>query len=228
VRATRVLVADDHLPTRDDIAGALERTGRFTVCGLAANASEAVAVALRDDPDLCLLDVRMPGSGITAAWEITARLPATRVVMLTVSRSDRDLFDALRAGAVGYLLKDTPLSEVPAALEPVLRGEVTMPPSLVARLVEEFRDSSARRRTLLHRNARGRLTSREWEIIDLLSRNLSTGQIAQRLFISQVTVRSHISSALHKLRVPDRRAAIRLFAASEATNGAVVEDEALS
>lgn len=225
MRATRVLVADDHLPTRDDIAAALERTGRFTVCGVAANAPEAVAAALRDDPDLCLLDVRMPGSGITAAWEITARLPATRVVMLTVSRSDRDLFDALRAGAVGYLLKDTPLSEITAALTPVLQGEVSMPSSLVARLVEEFRDSSARRRSLLHRNAGSRLTSREWEIINLLARDLSTGQIAQRLFISKVTVRSHISSALHKLRLPDRRAAIRMFAAPELSNGAVVEDE---
>jgi DNA-binding NarL/FixJ family response regulator len=218
VTATRVLVADDHLPTRDDIVVALEQTGRFSVCSVAANASEAVAAALRDGPDLCLLDVRMPGSGITAAWEITARLPATRVVMITVSRADRDLFDALRAGAVGYLLKDTPMSEIPAALTPVLEGEVSMPSSIVARLVDEFRDPSARRRKLLQRNAGCRLTSREWEIIDLLARDLSTGQIAQRLFISKVTVRTHISSALRKLRLPDRHAAIRMF-------GAVVEDE---
>jgi DNA-binding NarL/FixJ family response regulator len=226
VRPTRVLVADDHLPTRDDIATALERDGRLTVCGVAANASEAIAVAVREEPDLSLLDVRMPGSGITAAWEISARLPATRVVMLTVSREDRDLFDALRAGAVGYLLKDTPLAEIPAALAPVLRGEVAMPTSVVARLVEEFRDPSARRRKILGGGAGRRLTSREWEIIDLLRRDLSTGQIAKRLFISEVTVRSHIASALHKLRVPDRRAAIGMFSAGARSNGAVGEDEA--
>jgi DNA-binding NarL/FixJ family response regulator len=226
VRPTRVLVADDHLPTRDDLAAALERDGRFTVCGVAANASEAIAVAVREEPDLSLLDVRMPGSGITAAWEISARLPATRVVMLTVSREDRDLFDALRAGAVGYLLKDTPLGEIPAALAPVLRGEVAMPTSVVARLVEEFRDPSARRRKILGRGAGSRLTSREWEIIDLMRRDLSTGQIAKRLFISEVTVRSHIASALHKLRLPDRRAAIGMFSAGAPSNGAVGEDEA--
>ena len=226
MRPTRVLVADDHLPTQDDIVTALERDGSFTVCGVAANASEAIAVAVREEPDLSLLDVRMPGSGITAAWEISARLPATRVVMLTVSREDRDLFDALRAGAVGYLLKDTPLAEIPAALAPVLRGEVAMPTSVVARLVEEFRDPSARRRRILGRGAGSRLTSREWEIIDLLRRDLSTGQIAKRLVISEVTVRSHIASALHKLRVPDRRAAIGMFSAGAPSNGAVGEDEA--
>jgi DNA-binding NarL/FixJ family response regulator len=226
VRPTRVLVADDHLPTRDDIAAALERDGRFTVCGVAASASEAIAVAVREEPDLSLLDVRMPGNGITAAWEISARLPATRVVMLTVSREDRDLFDALRAGAVGYLLKDTPLAEIPAALAPVLRGEVAMPTSVVARLVEEFRDPSARRRKILGRGAGSRLTSREWEIIDLLRRDLSTSQIAKRLFISEVTVRSHIASALHKLRLPDRRAVIGMFSAGAPSNGAVGEDEA--
>ena len=226
MRRTRVLVADDHLPTRDDIAAALERDGRFEVCGVAADAPEAIAVALREDPELCLLDVRMPGSGITAAWEISARLPATRVVMLTVSREDRDLFDALRAGAVGYLLKGTPLQEIPTALAPVLRGEVAMPTSLVARLVEEFRDPSARRRKLLPRDAGRRLTSREWEIIDLLRRDLSTAQIAKRLVISEVTVRSHIASALQKLRLPDRRAAIGLFSAVARSNGSVGEDEA--
>ena len=226
MRPTRVLVADDHLPTQDDIVTALERDGSFTVCGVAANASEAIAVAVREEPDLSLLDVRMPGSGITAAWEISARLPATRVVMLTVSREDRDLFDALRAGAVGYLLKDTPLAEIPAALAPVLRGEVAMPTSVVARLVEEFRDPSARRRKILGRGAGRRLTSREWEIMDLLRRDLSTSQIAKRLVISEVTVRSHIASALHKLRLPDRRAAIGMFSDGAPSNGAVGEDEA--
>jgi two-component system nitrate/nitrite response regulator NarL len=215
VTPTRVLIADDHAPTLEDVAVALENDPRFTVCATAPDAPQAIAAALRQLPDLCLLDVRMPGSGIGAAWEISARLPDTRVVMLTVSRDDRDLFAALRAGAVGYLLKDTPPARIADALAPVLAGEVTMPTSLVSRLVEQFRDPAPRRRALLQRSPDCRLTSREWEIIDLLRRDLSTTQIARRLFISDVTVRSHIASALHKLRAPDRRTAIAMFGPPE-------------
>jgi DNA-binding NarL/FixJ family response regulator len=211
VSPARVLVADDHGPTCEDVADALDRDPRFEVCAVAADAPQAVAAAARERPDLCLLDVRMPGSGIGAAWEISARLPATRVVMLTISRDDRDLFAALRAGAVGYLLKDTPVARIPAELAPVLDGEVTMPGTLVTRLVEQFRDPAPRRRALLNRTPDCHLTSREWEIIDLLRQDLSTTQIARRLFISDVTVRSHIASALHKLRAPDRSTAIRMF-----------------
>ncbi len=107
---------------------------------MASNASEAVDAATRERPDLCLLDIRMPGSGIAAAWEITARLPETKVVMLTVSRDDDDLFAALRAGASGYLLKDTDPARLAHALDDVLAGEAAIPRSLVARLAEEFRE----------------------------------------------------------------------------------------
>ncbi|HSL63620.1 MAG TPA: response regulator transcription factor, partial [Gaiellaceae bacterium] len=101
----RVLLADDHPPTREDIRRTLESDGRFEVCAVAADAAGAVDAATRERPDLCVLDIRMPGNGIAAAWEITARLPETKVVMLTVSRDDDDLLAALRAGASGYLLK---------------------------------------------------------------------------------------------------------------------------
>jgi two-component system nitrate/nitrite response regulator NarL len=205
------LVADDHAPTRDDVAAALRRDGRFVVVAVVADAASAVDATLRLRPDMCLLDVRMPGSGIGAAWEITARLPATRVVMLTVSRDDRDLFAALRAGAVGYLLKDTPPERIPDTVAPVLRGEVTMPATLVARLMEEFRDRAPRRRAIVQSVGGSRLTSREWEVLDLMRDDLSTAQIARRLFVSDGTVRSHIASALRKLRVPDRDAALRLL-----------------
>lgn len=210
-----VLVADDHAPTREDVATALERDARFTVCAVASDAPGAIALAESESPDLCLLDVRMPGGGIRAAWEITARRPSVRVVMLSVSRDDRDLFAALRAGAVGYRVKDTPVDQIPAALAPVLSGGVTMPNSLVARLVDDVRDPSPRRRTLLQSAENGRLTSREWEVLELLRQDLSTRQIARRLFISEVTVRTHISSALRKLRIPNRRAAARMFRARE-------------
>jgi DNA-binding NarL/FixJ family response regulator len=207
----RVLVADDHAPTREDVRLAVESDPRFTVVALAGDAADAVQAALRERPDVALLDMRMPGSGAAAAWEITARLPGTRAVMLTVSRSDEDLFAALRAGASGYLLKDIAFETIGDELADVLDGKVALPPELVARLVEEFRDSAPRRRALLGQSGGAQLTSREWQVLDFLRQGLSTGEIARRLFVSPATVRSHVAAVLRKLRVPDRDAAIRLF-----------------
>jgi DNA-binding NarL/FixJ family response regulator len=209
----RVLVADDHGPTRDDIRAAVDADPRFSVVAVAADAAGAVQAAVRERPDLALLDMRMPGSGAAAAWEITARLPRTRAVMLTVSRTDEDLFAALRAGASGYLLKDMPFETIGDELVAVLEGRVAMPPELVTRLVEEFRDSAPRRRALASGNT-AQLTSREWQVLDYLRQGLATGEIARRLFVSPATVRSHVAAVLRKLRVPDRESAIRLFESS--------------
>ena len=112
-----MLIADDHAPSRDDIRRALERDGRYGVCASVPDAAEAIQAAVRERPDVCLLDIRMPGSGLAAAWEIAARLPQTKIVMLTVSDDDNDLFAALRAGADGYLLKTMNLQRLPDALE---------------------------------------------------------------------------------------------------------------
>jgi DNA-binding NarL/FixJ family response regulator len=209
----RVLIADDHAPTRADVRAAIERGG-FAVCAEAPDAAAAIEAALRERPAVCLLDIRMPGGGIAAAWEITARLPAVKVVMLTVSDDDYDLFAALRAGASGYLLKATPLEALPAALHSVLAGEAVLSPALVSRIVEEFRDRAPRRRRLVQLSADAQLTSREWEVLDLLRHHFTTTQIARRLYVSPATVRSHVAAVLRKLRVPDRDAAIRLFEAS--------------
>jgi two-component system, NarL family, nitrate/nitrite response regulator NarL len=206
----RVLVADDHAPTREDIRAAVEADPRFTVVAVAGDAAEAVQAAVRERPDVALLDMRMPGGGAAAAWEITARLPGTRAVMLTISRTDEDLFAALRAGASGYLLKDMPFESLGDELAGVLDGRVALPPELVGRLVEEFRDSSPRRRALLGAND-AQLTSREWQVLDYLRQGLATGDIARRLYVSPATVRSHVAAVLRKLRVPDRQAAVRLF-----------------
>jgi two-component system nitrate/nitrite response regulator NarL len=207
---TRVLVADDHAPTREDIRAAVEADPRFTVVAVAGDAAEAVQAAVRERPDVALLDMRMPGSGAAAAWEITARLPGTRAVMLTISRTDEDLFAALRAGASGYLLKDMPFESLGDELAGVLDGRVALPSELVGRLVEEFRDSSPRRRALVGAND-AQLTSREWQVLDYLRQGLATGDIARRLYVSPATVRSHVAAVLRKLRVPDREAAVRLF-----------------
>jgi DNA-binding NarL/FixJ family response regulator len=211
VTRAAVLIADDHAPTRADIAAALEEDGRFRVCAAVSDAPAAVESAVRLRPGLCLLDIRMPGGGIAAAWEITARLPETKVVMLTVSRDDDDLFAALRAGASGYLLKDLEPDRLPDALEEVLTGDAAIPGALVARLVSEFRERGPRRRAVVTGAPEGHLTSREWEVLELLRERRSTSEIAERLFVSQATVRSHVAAILRKLRVPDREAAVQLF-----------------
>lgn len=207
----RVLIADDHPPTRSGVRRVLEEAG-FVVCAEAADATAAVAEALRERPDVCLLDVRMPGGGgVAAAAEIARRLPDAHVVMLTVSRDDDDLFDALRAGARGYLLKDIERAKLPGALRSVLDGEAQLPANLVARVLDEFRGRQARRSVLLEHRPAADLRPREWEVLELLRQGLSTAEIAARLFIAEVTVRSHVSSILRKLQVRDREAAVGLL-----------------
>ena len=208
----RVLIADDHAPNRDDIRRALERNQRFSVCAAVADAAKAIQAAVRERPDACLLDIRMPGDGLAAAWEIGARLPQTKIVMLTVSDDDADLFAALRAGAHGYLLKTMNLRRLPDALDGVLAGEAAIPRALVAHMVEQFRGHEPRwRQPVADRGLGQRLTSREWEILTLLTQQQSTSEIAQRLMLSRVAVRVHIAAIVRKLGVPDRAAAIDLF-----------------
>lgn len=206
----RVLIADDHAPTRAGVRQVLEGDG-FEVCAEVASGPAAVEAALAKEPDVCLLDIRMPGGGIAAASEIARDLPGAAIVMLTVSRDDADLFDALRAGACGYLLKDVDRSGLPDALRGALAGEAPLPANLVARLIEEFRERGRRKRLLLKKTPGVQLRNREWEVLELLREGLSTAEIAQRLFIAEVTVRTHVSSILKKLRVPDREAAIQLL-----------------
>lgn len=208
--SARVVIADDHAPTRSGVRTALEHGG-FAVVGEARDATAAVEVARRERPDVCLLDIHMPGSGIAAATRITDELPDTAVVMLTVSRNDDDLFDALRAGASGYLLKDTDPGRLPHALRGVLNGEAALPRPLVARLIDEFRDRGRYRRVPVLGTRGTMLTSREWEVLELLREGLSTKEIAERLFLSPATIRSHVAAILRKLKVPDRAAAIRML-----------------
>ena len=206
----RVLLADDHARTRALVRGALERTSEFVVCAEAADADEAVAAAEREHPEVCLLDINMPGSGIAAAARINAALPGTSVVMLTVSRRDDDLFDALRAGASGYLLKGLDENSIGENLRRVVDGEATLPGTLVARLIEEFRDREHRRLGLPDGPA-ARLTGREWDVLELMREGVTTAEIANRLFVSQTTVRSHVSAILRKLGVTSREAAVELL-----------------
>ena len=208
----RVLIADDHAPTRHDVRRALDADERFEVCAEVPDAAEAVRAAVQERPDVCLLDVRMPGSGLAAAWEIAARLPHAKIVMLTVSDDDRDLFAALRAGADGYLLKTMDLRQLPDELQGVCIGEAAMPRALVARVLEEFHGREPRWRSPVRReSAERRLTSREWEVLELLAQGRSTAKIADMLVLSSSAVRVHITSIVRKLKVANRDAAAELF-----------------
>ncbi len=206
----RVLIADDYVRARAEVRKVLEDSGRFEVCADVADASAAVAAARSEKPDICLLDIRMPGNGIAAAAQIKTDLPETAVVMLTVSRTDNDLFDALRAGAKGYLLKGMDESELPDALDRVMNGQASLPDNLVARLIDEFRGRE-RYRVNLPSDRAVLLSPREWDVLELMRSGSTTAEIAERLFVSATTVRSHISAILRKLQVNDRSAAIGLL-----------------
>jgi DNA-binding NarL/FixJ family response regulator len=136
-------------------------------------------------------------------------VPDAAVVMLTVSRSDRDLFDALRVGASGYLLKDMDPERLPLALRGVLEGEAALPRHLVALVIEEFRERGRRRPLLKKRGVV--LTNREWEVLELMNQGLTTFEIADGLFIEPVTVRTHVSAILKKLHVSSRKEALQLI-----------------
>jgi DNA-binding NarL/FixJ family response regulator len=203
------VLADDHAATRLGVRLALEEGG-FQVVAEAADAEGAVEAALEHRPDLCLIDVYMPGKGIAAAAELAEALPDMPVVMLSVSDSDEDLFEALRAGACGYLLKDTDPKRLPLALSAVLNGEAPLPRVLTARLITEFRRRGKERRIADVDGDLVTLSERESEVLELLRTELTTKQVAHRLGISPITVRRHVSDVLKKLRVPDRGAALRL------------------
>ena len=202
----RIVLADDHVPTRAGVRAALVADG-FDVCAEAGDADAAVAAALEHRPDLCILDVEMPGSGIAAAAEIARQAPEVAVVMLTVSQDDEDLLGALRAGARGFLNKEMDPGRLGAALRGVLSGEAAIPRRLVNRLIEEVVAGPA---AGPRRDPRFDLTEREWEVLDLLGEDATTKEIARRLGVSAVTVRRHISHVVQKLGAADRDGALRI------------------
>jgi len=187
---------------------ALEADGCL-VCAEGASADEAIEAAVEHEPDVVLLDIHMPGNGIHAAQQIHRRVPSAAVVMLTQSKDDDDLFDSLRAGAAGYLLKDGDPGTLSASLRGVLAGEAAMPASLVTRILHEFRKPA--RRHFRSSSAAARLSPREWEVMELLGEGLSTEETGRRLFLSPTTVRVHVSTVLRKLQVKDRASAFRLL-----------------
>jgi DNA-binding NarL/FixJ family response regulator len=211
-RQVRILIADPGETSRRAIARVIENDGRFCVCAEAADAAEAVAMAIETVPDICLLEVALPGGGLAAAWELTSRLPATPVVVLTSREDDAEFFAALEMGVAGYLLKGAVLDWLPNTLIDVCRGTFAMPRHLATKVVRQLRTTEPRRRAVV--GTRPRLTSREWEVLHLIASGLSTRQVAERLTLSATAVRVHIAAAVRKLGVASRAEAVALFTRS--------------
>jgi two-component system NarL family response regulator len=204
---TVVLVEDQQL-VRTAVRRLLEADG-FQILAEAADAAAGTEAVLRESPDLCLMDVGIPGGGIAATREIGRRAPKTTVVMLTASAEHEDVIDSIRAGAAGYLLKGMNPARLARALRGVLGGEAAIPRPLMAQLITELQ-TQGRRRTLVGKDGRAKLTGRESEVLELMCDGLSNPAIAKRLSISPVTVRRHSSEVVRKLGVRDRAEAIAL------------------
>jgi len=212
----RVLVCDDHAVFRRGLSLVLEQEPDIAVVGEASEGREAVAMALETSPDVVLLDVRMPGvGGIEAARALAAEVPSAKVVMLTVSDTEDDLYEAVKAGAVGYLLKEVSIEEVASAVRAVAAGQSLVTPSMATKLLTEF--TALANRVDGPRPVAGggpRLTAREVEVLGFLARGHSNRDIAELLFISENTVKNHVRNILEKLQLHSRTEAA-LYAVRE-------------
>ncbi len=190
----RVLIADDHTLLRQGLRRILSEDPALTLAGEAANGNEAVARARALSPDIVLMDVQMPElDGIEATRQIRASRPETRVIMLTVSDKDADLFRALKAGARGYLLKNAEAQQVLDAIHRVAAGQVILPPSLEMRVLDEFATPKS-----------DLLTEREMAVLRLIAQGLGNKEIAARLTLSENTVKTHVRHILEKLHLRSR------------------------
>ncbi len=211
----RVLLADDHALFREGLAGIISSQPDMEVVGEASDGLEAVVKAEALRPDLLLMDVQMPAlDGIGAARQVREKLPDTIIVMLTVRDDDEKLFEALKSGAQGYLLKDIHSKEMLAMLRGALKGEAALSPSMAGRGLKEFRRIGARLSAHSWDEENDDelvdLTKRELEALTIAARGASDKEIADELFISIHTVKSHMRNILSKLHVNTRREAARV------------------
>ncbi len=198
----RVLLADDQALVRAGFAMILEAQPDIDVVGEAANGREAVALAEQLRPDVILMDIRMPElDGIAATAAITAALPDVRVLVLTTFDLDDYVYDALHAGASGFLLKDVGREELVAAVRVIAGGDALLAPSVTRRLLSDF---VRRRPSQATGPAVDALTNRERDTLALLAQGLSNAQIAEQMFVSEHTVKTHVGNVLHKLALRDR------------------------
>jgi len=209
----RLLIAEDERLTREALARLLEMEEDIEVVGRAPNGRVAVELARQLLPDVLLTDIQMPElNGIEATRRIKQEMPNVGIVILTIYDDDANVFEAIKAGAQGYVLKDSPPEETVAAIRAVARGEALLPPPIAARVVAEFSRISAQRAVDL--KVFSELTDREREVLRLIGNGKRNREIAQELFISEKTVKNHVSNILWKLQVNDRTEAA-LFAARQ-------------
>jgi DNA-binding NarL/FixJ family response regulator len=214
--APTAVLADDHAAMRESVAEVLTRAG-YEVVGQAPDARTAIMLVRRYRPTVCLLDINMPGDGIAAARTICDKWPATAVVMMSVLRDDQHLFEALRAGARGYLVKGTAPAVLIKRLQALLEGEPALSPGMAMRLVEQFGRGRTRRVFVPNRGPVD-LSPKEAQVLDHLREGLRTDQIARRMFVAPVTVRSHVASLMKKLEVNDREELARCFDVDDDTD----------
>jgi DNA-binding NarL/FixJ family response regulator len=204
----RVLIVDDHALFRRGLQMVLRQEADIEVVGEAADGNEAVEKAQETMPDVILMDVRMPRrTGIEAAQQIKELLPHVKILMLTISDEEADLYDAIKAGASGYLLKEIPIDEVASAIRSVFAGQSRLSPSMAAKLLGEFAAMSKRAEETRPFPA-PRLTDREMEVLRLVAQGLNNRDIAGKLFISENTVKNHIRNILEKLHLHSRIQAV--------------------
>jgi DNA-binding NarL/FixJ family response regulator len=205
---TTVLIVDDQALVRVGLRKILEAEPQLDVVGEAADGEDAVSAARRLRPDLVLMDVRMPVlDGIEATRRIVRAQPGTRVLILTTFGLDGYVFDALRAGASGFMLKDAPPEEIAAAVRLVAAGEALLAPSVTRSVIEEFARQPAAAAPV-EPVALAELTPREREVLDLLARGLSNPEICSALVISEATTKTHVARILQKLGLRDRVQAV--------------------
>jgi len=194
----RVLLVDDHPVVRHGLRGMLDAEPDLEVVGEAGSGSAGVDLAADLAPDIVLMDLRMPdGDGVEATGRILARLPGTRVVVLTTYDTDRDILRAIEAGASGYLLKDAAPAELADAVRAAARGETVLAPSVASTLVRQVR-----------KPAPPALSAREAEVLRLVAQGRTNAEIGKRLYISEATVKTHLLRIFNKLDVDDRTAAV--------------------
>lgn len=204
---TRVLVVDDHKLIRQGIVGLLASQPDLEVVGQAGDGQEAIAAAVELRPEIILMDISMPGvSGLNATREIKARLPDVRVIILTIHDREDYLFEALRAGAVGYVLKGADVQDLLAAVRSAQRGEVYLYPSVAKTLVGDY---LRRARSSDAAESYGGLSDREREILNLIAQGMTTAGIAAELVLSPHTVQSHRDHIMTKLNLHSKAALIK-------------------